>query len=215
MNNYKAVIFDLDGTLLDTLDDLADAVNYTMREFGFPERSLDEVREFVGNGAKKLIELSMPDASDEVIAAQCLKVFKEYYLPNSKVKTKPYDGIISLLEALRANGYKTAVVTNKPDDAAKETVKHFFGELIDFTVGQVDGVPQKPEPDCVYTALEKLGVSKGEAVFAGDSEVDCITALNAGLDCIGVTWGFRSREVLEEHGARYITDKVDDVYGIV
>ena len=214
MNNYKAVIFDLDGTLLDTLEDLADAVNYTMREFGFPERNLDEVRAFVGNGAKKLIELSMPDSSDEAIAAQCLKVFKGYYLPNSKVKTRPYDGIITLLETLKANGYKTAVVTNKPDDAAKETVEFFFGELIDFTVGQVDGVPQKPEPDCVYTALGKLGVSK-EAVFAGDSEVDCITAINAGLDCIGVTWGFRSREVLEEHGARYLTDKVDGLYDIV
>lgn len=215
MNNYKAVIFDLDGTLLDTLEDLADAVNYTMKKFGFPERSLDEVRAFVGNGAKRLIGQSAPDSTDTATLEECLGEFKAFYFANSKVKTKPYDGIISLLETLKANGYKTAVVTNKPDDAAKETVKHFFGELIDFTVGQIDGVPQKPEPDCVYTALEKLGVSKGEAVFAGDSDVDCITALNAGLDCIGVTWGFRSREVLEENGARYITDKVDDVYGIV
>ncbi len=209
---YEAVIFDLDGTLTDTLGDLKNSVNFALREFGFSERTLDEVRSFVGNGVRKLVYLSVPENTDEEIAERCLSVFKEYYKNNSLVETKPYDGIISMLETLKKQGVKTAVVTNKMHEAAEEIVKIFFGNLIDITLGQIDGVAQKPQPDGIYHVIQKLGVSKEKAVYVGDSEVDCITAKNAGIPCIGVTWGFRDKSVLIENGADYIADIPDDVF---
>ena len=208
---YDAVIFDLDGTLTDTLGDLANGVNFALRQFGFPERTLDEVRSFVGNGVRKLIYLSVPENTSEDVSEKCLDVFKEYYKSNSLVETKPYDGIITMLEILKKQGVKTAVVTNKMHEAAEEIVKIFFGELIDVTLGQVDGVAQKPEPDGIYYVLEKLGVSKEKSVYVGDSEVDCITAKNADIPCIGVTWGFRDESVLLENGADFIADMPDDI----
>ena len=208
---YDAVIFDLDGTLTDTLGDLKNSVNHAMREFGFPERTLDEVRLFVGNGVKRLVDLSVPENTDSETAAKCLAVFKEYYKNNSLVETKPYNGIISMLEALKSNGIKTAVVTNKMHEAAEDIVGLFFGEIIDITVGQVDGVAQKPQPDGINFVLKKLGVSKEKAVYVGDSEVDCITAKNAGIPCIGVTWGFRDKSVLLENSADYIADIPEDI----
>ncbi len=203
---YEAILFDLDGTLTDTLGDLKNSVNFALREFGFPERTLDEVRSFVGNGVRKLIYLSVPENTDEETAERCLSVFKEYYKNHSLVETKPYDGIIPMLETLKKQGIKTAVVTNKMHEAAEEIVRIFFGNMIDVTLGQVDGVAQKPQPDGIYHVLEKLGVSKEKAVYVGDSEVDCITAKNAGIPCIGVTWGFRDKEVLIGNGADYLAD---------
>lgn len=208
---YEAVIFDLDGTLTDTLGDLKNSVNHAMREFGFPERTLDEVRSFVGNGVKRLVDLSVPENTDSETAAKSLAVFKEYYKNNSLVETKPYDGIIPMLENLKNNGIKTAVVTNKMHEAAENIVSNFFGKLIDSTLGQVDGVAQKPQPDGIYSVIEKLGVSKEKAVYVGDSEVDCITAKNAGIPCIGVTWGFRDKSVLIENGADFIADIPEDI----
>lgn len=208
---YDAVIFDLDGTLTDTLGDLRNSVNFALRQFGFPERTLDEIRSFVGNGVRKLIYLSVPENTSEEVSEKCLDVFKEYYKNNSLVETKPYDGIIPMIEILKNQGVRTAVVTNKMHEAAKEIAEIFFGDLIDITLGQIDGVAQKPEPDGIYHVLEKLGVSKEKSVYVGDSEVDCITAKNADIPCIGVTWGFRDESVLVENGADFIADTPDDI----
>lgn len=212
---FDAVLFDLDGTLTDTLEDLADSVNHALSKFGFPERSLEEVRSFVGNGVRKLIFLSVPLGTSEETAEACLAEFKAYYEKHSTVKTKPYDGIINMLEVLKNQGIKTAVVTNKMDAAAQVIVRYFFDGLIDFAVGQVDGVAQKPQPDGIYLALERLGVSKEKAVYVGDSEVDCITSANAGLPCIGVTWGFRSPEILRENGADYLADSPEEILSTI
>ncbi len=203
---YDAVIFDLDGTLTDTLEDLKSSVNYALSQFGFPERNTEEIRSFVGNGVKRLIYLSVPENTPDEISERCLSVFREHYNNHSCEKTKPYDGISDLLKLLKDNGIKTAVVTNKMHSAAADIVEYFFGSLIDITVGQIDGVAQKPQPDGIYKVLEKLGISKEKAVYVGDSEVDCVTAKNAGIPCIGVTWGFRSKEILLENGADFIAD---------
>lgn len=212
---YDAVVFDLDGTLTDTLEDLRNSVNHSLKEFGFPERTLDEVRSFVGNGVRRLIYLSVPKNTPEETAEECLKVFKEYYQSHSLVKTKPYNGIIVMLEELKKQGIKTAVVTNKMHDAAVDIVCIFFDGLIEVTVGQIDGVAQKPQPDGIYLALEKLGVSKEKAVYVGDSEVDCTTARNAGIPCIGVSWGFRDKSVLLENGASFIIDSPGQIIDCV
>lgn len=209
---YDAVIFDLDGTLTDTLEDLKNSVNFAMREFGFPERTTDEVRSFVGNGVKRLIDLSVPENTSDEVSAECLSVFKSFYKDNSLVSTKPYDGIIPMLEKLKKDGVKTAVVTNKMHEAAVDIVNLFFGEMIDVAIGQIDGVAQKPQPDGIYSALEKLGVSKEKSVYVGDSEVDCITAKNAGIPCIGVTWGFRDREILVGNGADFIINFPEEIF---
>ena len=208
---YEAIIFDLDGTLTDTLGDLANSVNFAMREFGFPERTIEEVKSLVGNGVRRLIYSSVPENTDEKTAEECLSVFKEYYKNNSLVETKPYDGIILMLENLKKQGIKTAVVTNKMQEAAVDIVRIFFGNLIDITLGQIDGVSQKPQPDGIYHVLERLGVSKEKSVYVGDSEVDCVTAKNAGIPCIGVTWGFRDKSVLVENGADFIADTPEEV----
>lgn len=209
--SYNAVIFDLDGTLVDTLDDLTDSVNFALSSFGFPKRNREEVRSFVGNGVRRLVYLSVPDGTDEETSEKCLGVFREHYKNNSRNKTKPYDGIIPLLEKLCDSGVKTAVVTNKMQAAAKDIVEFYFGDKISLTVGQVDGVAQKPNPDGVLFALEKLGAEKESTVYVGDSEVDCLTARNAGVDCIGVTWGFRSAQTLKESGAKIIVDEPLDI----
>lgn len=211
---YEAVIFDLDGTLVDTLDDLTDSVNFALSSFGFPERNREEVRSFVGNGVRRLVYLSVPEGTDEETSKKCLSVFREHYKNNSRNKTKPYDGINETLEKLCDAGVKTAVVTNKMQAAAKDIVEFYFGDRISLTVGQVDGVAQKPNPDGVLLVIEKLGVKKEKAVYVGDSEVDCLTARNAGVDCIGVTWGFRNKSVLKENGANYIINTPQDLLKI-
>ena len=208
---YEAIIFDLDGTLTDTLQDLKNSVNFALRYFGFPERTADEVRSFVGNGVRRLIYLSVPENTSEDNAEECLGVFKEHYKNNSLVETKPYGGIIPMLRELKSRGVKTAVVTNKMHEAAEDIVSIFFDGLIDFTVGQIDGVAQKPQPDGIIYVLQKLGVSKDKAVYVGDSEVDCFTAKNAGIPCIGVTWGFRDKSVLLESGADFIVDTPEEI----
>lgn len=204
---YETVIFDLDGTLVDTLDDLTDSVNFALSSLGFPKRSREEVRSFVGNGVRKLIYLSVPEGTDEDTSEKCLDVFRGHYKNNSRNKTKPYDGIDEMLKKLCEAGVKTAVVTNKMQAAAKDIVEFYFGDKILLTVGQIDGVAQKPNPDGVLLVLEKLAVEKEKAVYVGDSEVDCLTAHNAGVNCIGVTWGFRSAQTLKESGAKIIVDE--------
>ena len=212
---YSAVIFDLDGTLTDTLADLKNSVNFALLQFGFPERTTEEIRSFVGNGVRRLIYLSVPENTPEEITERCLSAFKEHYAANSLVETKPYDGIIEVLTELKNKGIKTAVVTNKMQSAAVDIVECFFGNMIDVTVGQVDGIAQKPQPDGIYKALEILGVSKENAIYIGDSEVDCITAENAGVMCIGVTWGFRDRNVLIENNACFIADSTKELLRLI
>ncbi len=212
---YDAVIFDLDGTLTDTLEDLKNSVNYALSQFGFPERNTEEIRSFVGNGVKRLIYLSVPENTPDEISERCLSVFREHYNNHSCEKTKPYDGITDMLKKLKDNNVKTAVVTNKMHSAAADIVEYFFGGLIDITVGQIDGVAQKPQPDGIYKALGFLGISKEKAVYVGDSEVDCITAKNAGIPCIGVTWGFRSKEILLENGADFIAETSEELKKII
>lgn len=210
-----AVIFDLDGTLTDTLADLKNSVNFALSRFGFPERTTEEIRAFVGNGVRRLVFLSVPENTSEDVSEKCLAVFKEHYSANSLVETKPYNGITDMLKALKEKKIKTAVVTNKMHTAAADIVEFFFGSLIDVTVGQVDGVAQKPNPDGIYSALEKLGISGENAIYVGDSEVDCITAKNAGIPCIGVTWGFRDRDVLVSNGAYGIADTPSEIFDYI
>lgn len=212
---YQTVVFDLDGTLLDTLDDLADSVNAALRACGYPERSREEVRRFVGNGVRLLIERAVPAGTAEAAAERCFALFKEAYGERMCCKTRPYAGILPLLEALRANGVKCAVVSNKYDGAVKRLSETHFGGLMGVAIGERAGVHRKPAPDSVFEALKALGVDAGTALYAGDSDVDVQTAHNAGLPCAGVTWGFRDRSVLEEAGADFIADTPEQLLKIV
>lgn len=210
----KAVIFDLDGTLLNTLDDLADSVNCTMQKFGFPTRTIDEVRNFVGNGVGMLIKRSMPEGDEEKFQ-ECLSAFREDYSKNMRNKTAPYDGIIDLIKSLREKGMKIAVVSNKFDGAVKELCDFYFKDLIDKPVGESEKVRKKPAPDSVLNVLECFNIEKHEAVYVGDSDVDMDTAKNAGVKSIGVTWGFRSAELLKEHGADYTVNKPCEILNLI
>ena len=209
----EAVIFDLDGTLLYTLEDLKNSTNFALREFGYPERTLEEVRQFVGNGVRKLIERAVPDGTDTGITEEVLRVFKENYGQNMYNCTKPYNSIEKLLLELKQNGLKTAVVSNKFDSAVKDLCKKYFGNLIDCAIGQNDDVPKKPAPNGVLKAMNELGADKNSTIYAGDSDVDVETAKNTQLPCIGVTWGFRTIEYLK--GADFIANQPEDIIKII
>lgn len=198
----KAIVFDLDGTLLNTLDDLKDSTNFALQSCGFPERSYDEVRRFVGNGIRKLIERAVPAGVTPEKTQECYEAFCEHYKQNMENKTAEYDGISDMLKALYEAGYKMAIVTNKADFAAQALCGDLFGKYIKTVVGSVDGRPNKPAPDGVYYALSQMGVTKDEAVFIGDSDVDMQTAKNAGMDAIGVLWGFRDLADLQKVGVK-------------
>ncbi len=201
MNTIQTIVFDLDGTLLDTLGDLTAAVNHTMVLHGFPERTVGEVRRFVGNGVAKLMELSVPGGADNPLLAQCLREFSAYYENNMTALTKPYDGVPELLGKLKAAGFQMAVVSNKFDAAVKTLCRHYFGATITVAVGESADAARKPAPDTVFKALAELGVDAKSAVYIGDSEVDILTAKNAGLPCVSVGWGFRDAEFLKSKGA--------------
>lgn len=206
-----AVIFDLDGTLLNTLDDLCDSTNFALKQFGYPTRTLDEVRCFVGNGVRKLIERAVPDSAANI--EDCLNVFKEHYSKNMYNKTKPYDGVLEMLKELRLKGIHTAVVSNKFDAAVKELCKKYFGDLIQVAIGENEsaGIRKKPAPDSVFKALEELHVSIEHVMYVGDSETDVQTAKNAEIDCIGCLWGFRSKEILISEGAHHLVSTPDEI----
>lgn len=207
----KTVIFDLDGTLLNTLEDLKDAANFALSEFGYPKRSLEEIRCFVGNGVRKLIERAVPEACENI--DECLCVFKKNYSANMCNNTVPYNGILKILKDLQDNGVKIGVVSNKFDSAVKELCKKYFGNLVDIAVGQSDDVPKKPAPEGVFKVMKELGAEKISTVYIGDSEVDVQTAKNSGLPCIGVTWGFRNKNDLQ--GADYIIDNPCDIISVI
>lgn len=198
MKTVNTVIFDLDGTLLDTLADLADAVNYALLQMGYPTRTYEEVRDFVGNGVAVLMRRAIPKDATDDDAARTLAIFRPHYAAHNRVKTCAYAGINEMLDALLERGYRLAVVTNKFEAAAKTLVKDFFGDRIAVTVGENEamGRKKKPAPDGVFAAMELLGATPEECVYVGDSDVDIETANNAKIPCIGCSWGFRGREAL-------------------
>lgn len=205
------VIFDLDGTLLNTLEDLRNSTNFALSEFGFPKRSLEEVRSFVGNGVRKLIERAVPQSCDKETTEKCLEIFKKNYSENMYNNTAPYNSILEILKDLRNNGLKIGVVSNKFDSAVKELCKKYFEDLIDIAIGQAGDVPKKPAPDGVLKAIKLLGAEN--IVYIGDSGVDVQTAKNANIPCIGVTWGFRDKKDLK--GADFIIDNPHDIINII
>lgn len=210
----KIIIFDLDGTLLNTLDDLAESTNMALEEFGYPARTVEEVRNFVGNGVAKLIERAIPDGNNNPHYETCLKIFKKIYAQNMYNHTAPYDGIIKMLEILKSKGLKIAVVSNKFDMAVKELCEKYFTNLVDFAAGEneAEGIMKKPAPDTVLKVLATFNLKSEDAIYVGDSDVDILTAKNSNMPCISVTWGFRNREFLIEHGAQIIINNPEEIF---
>lgn len=208
---YDAVLFDLDGTLLDTLDDLADAANAALAHFGFPARSRDEVRAFVGNGVGVLMEKALPAGHSRAQYDAALAWFRPYYAAHARDKTHPYDGVCAVLRALHARGTPFAIVSNKPEEAVRALNEHYFGGMAAFCAGDVPGRARKPAPDSVFAALDALGVRAERAVYVGDSEVDVATAQAAGTALLAVDWGFRSREALLAAGAKRIVSDPEEL----
>ena len=200
---YQTYVFDLDGTLLDTLGDLAASTNYALRTHGMPEHSLDDVRRFVGNGVRVLMERAVPQGAENPQFEAAFQTFRTHYMQHSLDTTKPYDGILETLEALKAEGCRLAVVSNKMMAATQELCRHFFRDTIEVAIGEheAQGIRKKPAPDTVNEAFRQLDVGKERAVYVGDSDVDILTARNSGLPCINVLWGFRDRDFLIQHGA--------------
>ena len=215
MKNYDTVIFDLDGSLLNTLEDLADAVNFVMRANQYPERTVEEVRCFVGNGIRRLMEQAVPK---HVIGEEFERVFEEfknYYTEHCQIKTCAYEGIMSLLSCLYEKRYAMAIVSNKNHAAVCELNDIYFKEYINVAIGQKDGIRKKPAPDTVIQALKELGKDKEKAIYVGDSEVDFATAKNSGMDCALVTWGFRTVEELAEFSPTAFIDKPEELLGVL
>lgn len=211
MHKYKTYIFDLDGTLLSTLADLAASTNYALRTHHMPERSLDEVRRFVGNGVKKLMERAIPDGLNNPLFEETFATFRQHYMQHNLDTTQPYPGIMQLLEQLKAEGKNIAVVSNKFYAATRELCRHFFGDLVPVAIGEREDIRKKPAPDTVIEALRELGVDKEGAVYIGDSDVDIMTAKNSGMPCVSVLWGFRDNEFLLEHGATTLISQPEEM----
>lgn len=211
---YKAVLFDLDGTLLDTLSDLAGALNAARQMNGLPAQDIEQIRSYIGNGRRKLIERSLstdPGEYDEELAVKLLTDDSRYYNSHCMINTKPYDGIVDLIRRLKSDGIRICCVTNKADETANTLIGHFFPDMFDIVAGSVPEVPVKPDPAVVERCLIKLGLQESECVFIGDSEVDIQTAANAGMDCISVCWGYKTREFLEREGAMRICTRPLDL----
>ena len=207
----EAVIFDMDGTLLDTLEDLTESTNSVLNQFGFKEHTKDEIRQFVGNGVRLLFERALPQNTDLYIIDKCIDNFKKTYSQNMFNHTAPYKGINMILKELKNKGLKIGILSNKFDNAVKEISKKYFDNLIDIAIGQSDKIPQKPSPDGIFTIMKELKIDN--AIFAGDSDVDILTAHNANIPCIGVSWGFRDKENLKN--ADYIVDSPNEILSIV
>lgn len=215
LKNYDTILWDLDGTLLYTLDDLADAVNAALSEFGLPERSTEEVKGFVGNGVRKLMERAVPRGAEHTQFAKIFDYFRNYYGEHCNEKTKPFSGIPELLRRLQAEGWRMAVVSNKIDSAVQDLVRLYFAGTISAAVGDNAERRKKPEPDNVIYACEQLGSDLSRSVFIGDSHVDVMTANNAAMPMVIVDWGYRSREQLIADGAENIVSSVDELYEIL
>ena len=205
-----AVIFDLDGTLLDTLEDLKDATNHVLRQYGCADRSLQEIRSFVGTGAANLIRYALPGSPNDPPLEQVLEDYKVYYAAHSQVKTGPYPGILQALAQIREK-YPVAVVSNKPDVATKSLCRQYFGDV--FALGERSDCPRKPAPDMVNAAMDALGVDS--CIYVGDSEVDVATARNAGVKCLSVLWGFRDRDCLKAAGAEHFCNDASQLLSML
>lgn len=199
------ILFDLDGTLLDTLEDLTDATNYALGKFGFPPRSLEQIRKAVGGGAANQIRRSLPEGTPEDLVQQILAVYKPYYAEHCQIKTRPYEGVLSALAELKK--YPMAVVSNKPDTAVKPLCRQYFPGI--YALGETADCPRKPAPDMIYKAMAAIGVER--CVYVGDSEVDVITANNAGMPCLSVLWGFRDRETIAQAGPTHFCERTEDM----
>lgn len=199
-------IFDMDGTILNTIEDITNAVNYILEKNRFPKRTVDEVKLFVGNGLLKTLQRSVPKGTGQDIVDEMFPEFVEYYKGHSNICTKPYDHIADVIRELKASGKHTAVVSNKRDEAVKNLCDIFFSGCFDMSIGDMEGIPRKPEPDMVYRVIDYFGTPKEKVVYIGDSDVDLKTAENSGVDCIAVSWGFRGRDFLINHGASTIID---------
>lgn len=211
----KAVIWDLDGTLLDTLDDLAASTNAALAQHGMPARTREEIRAFVGNGVRRLIMRAVPDGEENSAFEDVLSSFVAHYAAHSQDHTKPYDGILTVLDALSAMGMRHAIVSNKIDFAVKELSRAYFGERMQVAVGDDPARRKKPAPDSVWEAMRQLGVTAEETIYVGDSDVDVITARNAGIPCAAVSWGFRSEECLKDAGAQMIAQTPQELMEMI
>lgn len=209
---YQTAIFDMDGTILETLEDMCASVNVTMDHVGYPRRTMDEVRRFVGNGAAKLIERCMPAGAEDPRYPAALEFYRAYYDAHAQIKTGPYPGIPELLNQLSREGVRLAVVSNKPDEAVRALTERYFPGVFPVAIGNRDGWATKPAPDSVYEAMRLLGARRESTVYVGDSDVDVDTARNAGLDSVIVTWGFRNENFLRAHGAQHLAHNADELY---
>ena len=213
MKEFDTYIFDLDGTLLSTLNDLATSTNYALRWAGMPERTIEEIRMFVGNGVKLLMERAIPNGINNPKFEETYAKFREHYLEHNLDTTSPYDGIPELLRELKRRGKKLAIVSNKFYAATQDLAKHFFPDTIEVAIGERETIRKKPAPDTVLEALRQLGASKEGAVYIGDSDVDIMTAKNCGLPCISVLWGFRDKDFLIQHGGTEFVNKPSEILG--
>lgn len=211
MKEFDTYIFDLDGTLLYTLGDLTASTNYAMRAFNMPEHTTEEVRMMVGNGIKKLIERAVPEGNANKYYEEVYNTFIEHYLKHNADTTKPYEGITDMLATLKQHGKKIAVVSNKYCKATEELCHRFFSEYIKVAIGESDKIKKKPAPDTVNEALKILEAEHNNAVYVGDSEVDIQTAVNSGMPCISVLWGFRDRDFLIKNGAQTLIENPNDI----
>lgn len=208
MSKYTTIIFDLDGTLMNTLDDLTISTNHALSQMGFPTRTIDEVRQFLGNGVRTLIEMALPEKTTEDTIERTISCFLQHYTLHCKDHSRPYDGILELLSSLKKMGVKMAIVSNKPDVEVKKLNAEHFAEFIGVALGENEksGIPRKPSPAMVYEAINQLGSEPEKCLYVGDSDVDILTARNAGIDCLSVTWGFKTAEFLSQFGATKMID---------
>ncbi len=212
---YQTIIFDLDGTLLNTLDDLAVATNFALAQQLLPPRSTDEVRRFIGNGIRRLIERAVPPATPQAVQEAVFASFNAYYREHCADNTRPYDGTLQLLQELRHAGCKTAIVSNKADYGVQALAAQYFAGCLDAACGERTGIARKPAPDMLLAVMQQLGATPATTIYIGDSDTDLETAKNAGVDCIGACWGFRGRAFLKQHGAKLLADSISDVWEIV
>lgn len=211
IKHKELFIFDMDGTILNTIEDIADAINYVLEYNGYPKRSVEEVKSFVGNGLKRALELSLPKECSMDELERLFPLLVTYYKEHSDIKTKAYDGIVETIHSLRRCGKKIAVVSNKRVEAVRELCDIYFPGCFDLALGDQDGIARKPAPDMTNMVIEHYGIPKEKCVYIGDSDVDLMTARNTEIDCIAVTWGFRERDFLMEHGARILVDRPEQI----
>ena len=203
---YEAILLDMDGTVLDTLEDLADSMNAALRHFGMPEIRLDQARAYVGNGSARYVELALPAGTPEALRQEVLDWYKPYYDAHCSIKTRPSAGVPEMMRALRAAGLRLCIISNKPDASVRKLAEEHFPGLLDLAVGETAQVRRKPWPDMIEVSAARLGLDKSRCLYVGDSEVDVLTARNAGIDCASVSWGFRSAEELQAAGAAMLFD---------